>query len=891
MPRCLGGSVDSESTLSSISQHRVAVRVAASAVALVGLAGVLGWSLGASWLTGVIPGATPMPPITALGLLLASAALGLLVSPPSVWGRRLAVFCALAVTSTGGLILVRHWPGWDLGIETVLVNLLVAATPASTAVRMAPTAAVCFMLVGLALLLLASGRRPYLAQSLALTAWLTAAVAAIGYLYSAENLYRVALHAPMAVNTSIAFLVLTSGILVARADAGWMVFLAGNRTGSAMARRVLPIIVVVPVAIGWLRLLAERAGGIDAETGVALMATTSVATMCILLLLTARGLNVADDARRAAEESNARLASIVEGSVDPIIGTAPDHTITSWNLGAEHLYGYASDEVIGRPFSMLVDPESQESSDSVQDRALAEGRLQHLTRVHVAKDGRRLIVAASLSPIRDERDSVVGISYLIRDITEQTAVEKELKQIEWMLSGGPSDASTEGGPPECPGQGYGDLTELNRDGIIRRSVDAEILAGIAGDCMRLLGTSSAIYERSGDYAYGIFSSGWCRLMDRSSRALCDTRDDRAALDSGKWLCHESCWTDCSKQAIATRVPVDIECNGGIRLYAVPIFADGEVIGSINFGYGDPPREPARLQELSESYRVDRGTLAREAEAYDSRPPYIVNLARERLQTSAATIGLLVERRIAEGKLQEANEELESFAYSVSHDLRAPLRHISGFADLLERTTGAQLDERGRHYLTAISESAAEMGTLIDDLLSFSRMGRAPLSLDHLNLEDMVNEYVARVDEGTRERGIEWVIGELPAVHADRAMMRQVFANLLGNAVKYTRPREKPRIEVGAYPDDGEIVVFVRDNGAGFDMAYADKLFSVFQRLHSSAEFEGTGIGLANVRRIISRHGGRTWAKGTVDQGATFHFSLPSRGTEHRPAGNEGKEET
>ena len=225
------------------------------------------------------------------------------------------------------------------------------------------------------------------------------------------------------------------------------------------------------------------------------------------------------------------------------------------------------------------------------------------------------------------------------------------------------------------------------------------------------------------------------------------------------------------------------------------------------------------------------------------------------------------------QLEAANRELEAFSYSVSHDLRAPLRHVDGFANLLQKQSGAALDDQGRRFLATISESARRMGRLIDDLLSFSRMGRAHMQLAPVDLDALVTTVVR---DGRFPAGVEWQIAALPRVQGDHAMLRQVWINLIDNAVKYSGKVAHPRIEIGSQPDAnaGELVFFVRDNGAGFDMRYADKLFGVFQRLHGVTEFEGTGIGLANVRRIIARHGGRTWAESELGRGATFYFSLP-----------------
>jgi light-regulated signal transduction histidine kinase (bacteriophytochrome) len=230
---------------------------------------------------------------------------------------------------------------------------------------------------------------------------------------------------------------------------------------------------------------------------------------------------------------------------------------------------------------------------------------------------------------------------------------------------------------------------------------------------------------------------------------------------------------------------------------------------------------------------------------------------------------------ANRRLETANKELESFSYSVSHDLRAPLRHINGFADLLVAHSGAHLDATGRRYLEKICVGAARMGVLIDELLTFSKMGRTELRSSRVSLRSIVDAVIAESSELAGGRSIEWRVGALPEVEADPALLRQVFVNLVGNAVKYTGTRPHAVIEIGTIESGAdEFVVFVRDNGVGFDMRYVDKLFGVFQRLHRADEFEGTGIGLANVRRIVERHGGRTWAEGGVDRGAIFYFSLP-----------------
>lgn len=597
------------------------------------------------------------------------------------------------------------------------------------------------------------------------------------------------------------------------------------------------------------------------------------------------------------------------------------------------------------------------------------------------------------------------IDNLNKEIKAREKAERGLEEIEWLLSKQPERRSYI--------SSYGDLTKLNRSRLIMDSVGQETLTDIVSEYLDLLETSGAVYEKNGDYALGLFSSGWCQFLDSASRELCNTKDNCKALECGKWGCHESCWSEASKKSIETGEPIDIECFGGIHLFAIPIRTSNEIIGSINVGYGNPPSDPQKLEEIAKKCNVGIDKLREIAKSYNPRPFYIVELAKKRLVYSANLIGALVERKKAEEALHETNEylqnlityanapiivwdlqlritqfnhafelitgrkagdvigkslellfplplvestmnlirktmsgerwevveiniqhidgsvrtvlwnsaailaadgktilaiiaqgqditerkkveneikaiawdlqerskeleiankELESFSFSVSHDLRAPLRSIQGFSQILLEDCNDKLNSKDKEALGRISGAAERMEQLIEDILDLSRITRTKLTLTTVDLSKQVMEIANNLNQSNPERKVEFIIEPNVTVKGDERLLYILMENLLNNAWKFTSKKPMAKIEFGV-KQEGEKVYFVKDNGAGFDMNYADKLFVAFQRLHSIEEFKGTGIGLTIVQRIVRRHKGEIWAEAEINKGAIFYFKL------------------
>ncbi len=521
---------------------------------------------------------------------------------------------------------------------------------------------------------------------------------------------------------------------------------------------------------------------------------------------------------QALREGEGRLRAVLNAALSAVIVIDTRGGVLDWNARAEKMFGWSRDEALGQDLAGLIIPVQYRAAHYRSMHhflATSEGpALNRLLEVHaLRRDGTEFPAELAISPL--VTGGVTTFCGFITDITERKQAEEEIHQLNQTL---------EQRVVERTAQLEAANANLHRSRAELQSLFVSIDEGYC-----IIEVLFDELNRPADYRFLTLNPAFEKhtgLKDAQGRRMRELAPQ-----------HEAFWFETYGQIALTGEPARFQNYAEQLQRWFDVYA---------FRYGDPDKRQVAILFTNITERKQREEEIRQ-----------LNLALQQRAT----------------QLEAANKELEAFSYSVSHDLRTPLRHIDGFANLLQKNSADLLDEPGRRFLATISDSARKMGRLIDDLLAFSRMSRSQMQLTEVD-QDMLVALVIR--EGRYSPAVEWRIAPLPQVQGDPAMLRQVWANLIDNAVKYSSKVARPCIEIGSQVEAGagKMIYFVRDNGAGFDMRYAGKLFGVFQRLHGPTDFEGTGIGLANVRRIITRHGGRTWAEGEPDRGATLYFSLP-----------------
>jgi PAS domain S-box-containing protein len=670
--------------------------------------------------------------------------------------------------------------------------------------------------------------------------------------------------------------------------------------------------------------------------------------------------------QKQTEEETRRLVAIIKTSHEAIIGETLAGIITSWNLGAEKIFGYAADEVIQKPITLLIPPEKQgEETILLQKIALGE-TVENYDTVRLRKDGSKIDISVSLSPIFDENGILVGASKIAQDATERRRVEAEiraseaaLKQAQRVAHVGSWTWHIQSNRLTWSDEMYrifgitaasfsGDLSEVvshaihpddraavesanstvisNRkpvpleyrvvwaDGTVRVvwAEAGDMLLDSAGNPSVLTGIVQDITERKrieanlAGYAerlaavnrldriiasslnigevYDKFVSELQELMplDRTSLVRFNEAGDQWQLVR-QWTRHQAkiavgvampVQGSVMEWLVKNRIPYSEALVGEHREWSetaflhregirsrllLPLILREKVIGVLTVASRQPAAFSADDLAILTTFADQLAIAIQNSDLY------------EQIQNHAAELEQRVIERTAQ--LEASNKELEAFSYSVSHDLRSPLRAIDGFARILERDFAEQLPEAAQRYLHLVRDSSQQMGKLIDDLLSFSRLNRHELKKQIVDINGMVRQIFDDLSREYQQRRFEAHIAALPACQADPALLKQVLVNLLSNAIKFTQQCPVTQIDISCQEQNGEWVYAIKDNGAGFDMAYSDKLFGVFQRLHGVEDYPGTGVGLAIVQRIIHRHGGRIWVQAEVDKGATFFFTL------------------
>jgi len=666
---------------------------------------------------------------------------------------------------------------------------------------------------------------------------------------------------------------------------------------------------------------------------------------------------------RRTEEMRGRLAAVVESSDDAIISKSLDGTVTAWNFGAEKLFGYSSSEAVGKPIDRLLPPERANEESDILGRIARGERVNHFETVRVRKDGKRVDISATISPIEDSSGAIVGVAKIARDITQRKAAETEILKLNDELEGKVTlrTAQLEAVNKDLADQRFAvdqhaivavtdvqgsityvndkfcDLSQYSRDELIGQNhrmmnsghhpkeffqqmyrtianrkvwhgeiknrakdgstywVDTTIVPFVAdGKPQQYVAIRADITEQK--LAKETLAEQALELARRAvelarSRKVLETRlqyvlnsmaEGLVAVDEqGSFVL----WNPAAERILgmgAADLPVH-KWPEQYGLYLpdtvtpfpseqIPLVraVRGEMSTTVMFVRNPEVVEGAWIEVSAAPLKDKQGVVCGGVAA-------IRDITRQKAdEREIRKLNEELERRVVErtAQLEAANKELESFSYSVSHDLRAPLRHISGFSQLLVEEFGSNLDPAAQKYVERIRAGTQKMGLLVDGLLNLAGLGRHALRLQPTGLNAIIAEVLAILQPESEGRQVEWVIADLPAVECDSDLVRQIFQNLLANALKFTRPRAHAVIEVShKEAEDGQVVFMVRDNGIGFNMKYVGKLFGVFQRLHRAEDFEGTGIGLATVQRIAHKHGGRVWAEGEPDKGAAFYFTL------------------
>jgi PAS domain S-box-containing protein len=610
------------------------------------------------------------------------------------------------------------------------------------------------------------------------------------------------------------------------------------------------------------------------------------------------GLNifaVADIVAHKKEDDYFRhLAAIVESSDDAIISKSLDGIIKSWNKGGEKMFGYTAKQVIGKHISLIVPPEYTNEEKKILERIRNNEIVDHYETVRIKKDGKRFYVSLTVSPLKDREGTIIGISKIARDISFQKESEAALVHANKELAFQNGEKEKRAAElvianhelafqNEEKGKRAAELIIANRELAFQNEEKEKRATELVIANTELVFQNEEKEKRAAELV----------IANKELAFQNEEKEKRAAelIIANKELAFQN--EEKEKRAtelVIANKELAFQNEEKEKRAAELIIANKElafqneekekratelVIANKELAFQNEEKEKRATELIIANKELVFQNEEKEKRAEELTIAYKELAFQNEEKEKQANELTIVNRdlEISGEQFREVNKELESFSYSVSHDLRAPLRAVHGYTKMLKENFETQLNSEANRLMNNIMGNAKKMGQLIDDLLNFSRIGRKELVMVNVPMESIVTNICSELKNEQGDRDIEFHIDKLLPAQADSITIRHVWQNLISNAIKYSGYKDKAIIEIGSDIQGNEIIYHIKDNGAGFDMRYADKLFGVFQRLHSDEEFEGTGVGLALVQRIIFKHGGRVWAEGQVDKGAIFFFTL------------------
>ncbi|MFV8344357.1 PAS domain-containing protein [Flavobacterium sp. XS2P39] len=897
-------------------KYRLISKILAIALFFLGIIVLIGWLLDISILKSVMSGVVSMKVNTALCFILSGFTLWILNGKKqNSFKKMYSILFPSIVILIGLLTLGEYLFEINFGIDEFLFKEETRATATSDPGRMSPITAFCFILSGISLMLLYRNKAFQLFQLFSLTVGALALLTLIGYGYAVNDFQGgMTSFTKMAIHTSVAFVFLSGGMLLSKSDKGLMCIFTNDGIAGITARNLLPVIIFTPLILGWLRLIGQQAGYYSTELGVALFSFITILILVVVVFRISGTLLSIDRRRKEAEEQLKEYKYFFNNNHD-LCGIANTEGYFEFvNANFTKILGYSEKEFFETPFIELIHPEDIPATLKEYEKLKSGVLVINFVNRYRKKDGNYLYLDWNATP----NPATAKLYCVARNITERKKAEEQLlranKELEnYILQLAESEEKFRvvldsahigawdlnlvkdtawrsilhdqifGYENLLPEWGYNifikHVIPEDREYAKQRFEEAYSKGKFGMECrikrandtmIRWISAQGLVYKNE----KGELTKMMGIVIDITDRKNSEHQLEviMANLKEAQTLAKVGNWDS----NLVTNI--DTWSDEAFKILG---FDPNTTVPSLDAYFSCiHPNDLAFVKEkVNEVFTTLKGnTYNHRIKRKDETIIHVLtqsNMEFDDNNNPTRYFGIvqdITEIKNAEEKLIEINKELESFSYSISHDLRAPLRAINGYAQILNEDYGEKLDQEGMRILETIRSNATKMGTLIDDLLAFSRLGRKEIQKTEIDMDKLTESVINEVNKSMQHKA-EINTANLHKVNADYSLLHQVMFNLVSNAIKYSSKGDNPSVRISSEEKNGEIIFSVNDNGVGFDMQYSDKLFGVFQRLHSYDEFKGTGVGLAIVQRIIIKHGGEVWAKGIVNKGATFHFSL------------------